>query len=175
MAEKHQTAQIAIVVVLGIVLTAVLLIRFDVLPIGSGKTAGPGASAKDKAPGTSPAKTPAAAETASAGTQAHWERPGSVRVGIRDPMQLDTAKLPAEQTSGTQDPAQAPIKPAFRVTGIIFNVEQSSSVIIDGQILYEGSTIHGATVAKISEKYAELSRGDKKWLVRPGQSNPEPE
>jgi hypothetical protein len=73
--------------------------------------------------------------------------------------------------------AAAPVEeePEFRVSGIVFSTERPSSVIIDGHVLHEGDTIYGATVTKITEGYAELRRGDKKWQIRAGQSNKEPE
>ncbi|HBO45425.1 MAG TPA: hypothetical protein DD670_16130 [Planctomycetaceae bacterium] len=170
MAEKKQTTTIALVVFLGIALAGILLVQFDVLSFSPAKATAPGASAA----GASNANPPATTAAQTLGPA--WERPGPVRLGLRDPMQLDAAKLPPAPASATSSsPETAVPKPVFLVTGIVFNKEQSSSIIIDGQILYEGSAIHGATVVKITEQYAEMSRGDKTWQVWPGQSNPEPE
>lgn len=92
----------------------------------------------------------------------------------RDPMLVE---LPKEDKRPEKEPglAQTAVAPEFRVAGIVFNADQTSSIIIDGQILHEGKLIHGATVAKITREYGVLTRGDKSWIVKPGQSNREPE
>jgi len=47
-----------------------------------------------------------------------------------------------------------------------------SSVVIDGQILHEGETIHGVKVVRIHEDTVELAKNDEKWQQRVGMTFP---
>jgi hypothetical protein len=89
-------------------------------------------------------------------------------------MDLQKTLLSAGAEGEPNNLPRLPDQPRFVVTGIIFSAEQPSAVIVDGRILHEGDTIHGATVVKITEEHAELSRGDKRWTIKPGQVNQEP-
>ncbi len=84
-------------------------------------------------------------------------------------------ELPPEPTQKTEASQKPPEEPQFRVAGIVYSTEQPSSVIIDGRILHEGDTIHGAIVVKIAENFVILRRGDKTWTIKAGQTNREPE
>ena len=55
------------------------------------------------------------------------------------------------------------------MAGITYSTEQPSSVIINGRVLHEGDTIYNAVIVKIAEGRAELRRGDKSWVVQPGE------
>jgi hypothetical protein len=90
-------------------------------------------------------------------------------------MRIETPK-DITRPEGEQEIPQTPTAaPEFRVAGIVFNADQPSSIIIDGQILHEGESIHGATVTRITKEYGVLRRGEKNWTVKPGQVNKEPE
>jgi hypothetical protein len=156
-----------VIVILALALAVLLVVQTGLLPIGS----------RPGKPGTTPeagkAGQPAAndvPESASVGTQVQWKRPEPIGPVVSDPMRMT---LPAAK-SGTGNTAVPEVEPEFRVAGIVYSTEQPSSIIIDGQILHEGDSIHGATVVKITETYAELHRGDRVWQIRAGQTNREP-
>jgi len=177
MAERSQTTKIVLIIILAIALAVVLFFQSGRLPGGSGKGAALGTSA----PGDPLDET---SVEPSAGTPAvpikvdiSWKRPDAVGPIARDPMRMDVQKTLLAAGGANGEPnnvPRLPDQPRFIVTGIIFSTEQPSTVIVDGRILHEGDTIYGATVARITEEYAELSRGDKKWTIKPGQANQEP-
>ena len=171
MAERPQTTKVVLIVMLGIILVVVLLIQFGGLPGGSKKD-GRGAAAGQggQTDGSAAPNAPAPAATIAM----QWKRPDPVGPILRDPTQMDLSRAPSpEPDEGPDTPP--PAKPEYAVRGIIYSTEQPSSIIIDGRILHEGDTIHDATVVRITKEYAELSRGDKKWTIRPGESNSEPD
>lgn len=47
-----------------------------------------------------------------------------------------------------------------------------SSVVIDGQILHEGETIHGVKVVRIHEDTVELAKDDERWQQKVGMTFP---
>ena len=47
-----------------------------------------------------------------------------------------------------------------------------SSVVIDGQILHEGDTIHGVKVVRIHEDTVELAKDDESWRQKVGMTFP---
>jgi hypothetical protein len=171
MAERPQTTKVVLIATLGIILAVVLLIQFGGLPGGSKKDGGAAAvgqggqtdgSAAPNAPSTGPA------------VEMQWKRPDPIGPILRDPTQIDLSQATRpEPNEGPETPA--PTQFEYAVRGIIYSTEQPSSIIIDGRILHEGDTIHGATVVKITKGHAELSRGDKTWTIKPGASNKEPE
>lgn len=174
MAERPQTAKIMLVLMLVAVLAFVLLRQFDILSFGSdnanaaksqdGQTGDQSVSDQGKNGQTSPPTF-----------RPQWARPAPAGPVINDPMYIE----PREEIQPEQ--ADAPLEeaaePEFRVGGIVHDVENpsASSVIVDGQILHIGDTIHGAEVIEISDKHCELRRGDKTWTIRPGQNNKEPQ
>ena len=167
MAEQRQTTKIVVIVILALVLGVVLVVQTGVLPIGSNHEKS-GTTPENGKTGQAAGKDVPA--SASNGTQVQWKRPEPIGPVVSDPMRMTipTAK------PGTGNTAVPEVEPEFRVAGIVYSTEQPSSVIIDGQILHEGDSIHGATVVKITETYAELHRGDKVWQIRAGQTNREP-
>ena len=54
------------------------------------------------------------------------------------------------------------------ITGIMCTQEQPSAVI-DGEIVYEGDTIHGVKVAKIHQDSIEFEEGRSRWVQHPQQ------
>jgi len=48
------------------------------------------------------------------------------------------------------------------ITGIIYT-EEKPSVLIDGEIVYEGDTIHGVKVIKIHRDKAQFAKKNKRW------------
>jgi len=48
------------------------------------------------------------------------------------------------------------------ITGIIYT-EEKPSVVIDGEIVYEGDTIHGVKVIKIDRDRVEFKKKRKRW------------
>ncbi len=170
MTERPPITKIILIVVLGIILVAVLVIQFCRLTGKAGKEGAAAAGQGGKTNGSATQSTQATSPAANV----QWKRPDPVGPIVRDPTQMDlsrTATPGLEEGPGTP----LPTKPQYAVRGIIYSTEQPSSIIIDGRILHEGDTIHGATVVRITKEYAELSRGDKKWTIRPGESNTEPE
>jgi hypothetical protein len=169
MTEQRQTTKIVLVAVLAIALVSVLIVRTGVLPFGSGK-GGSGAGSRGKAASSATGDAKSGAPSGSIAVK--WKRPDAIGPVVSDPMRMDlSAKKPGNATT----PAPVvEVEPEFRVAGIIYSTQQPSSIIIDGRILHEGDTIHGATVVKITENYAELWRGDKKWQIKAGQTNKEP-
>lgn len=107
-----------------------------------------------------------------------WKRPDLVGPITNDPMFFESP-IKVDETASEEINELPPGSPRpvdeFRVAGIVFNTEQPSSIIVDGFILHEGDQVHGATVTSIHEGYGILTRGEKTWTVRPGQSNREPE
>jgi len=164
MAGWPQMARIALVVVLGIVLVVVLLIRFGILPIGSGK----GGSPAVPAPTGKIEEAPTPVHETSLRTGTKWKRPDPVGPLPRDPTLMDTPRAAVRPGEGS-NATLLPSDPEYVVTGIFFNAEQRSSVMIDGDIFHEGDTIHGAAITKITEGYAELRREGKEWLIKPGE------
>lgn len=55
------------------------------------------------------------------------------------------------------------------VTGILYTTIESSSAVIDGQIVKEGDTIHNVTVTKIHKSEVEFEKNGKRWKQRVGQ------
>lgn len=51
------------------------------------------------------------------------------------------------------------------ITGIVY-AEEKPSAIIDGQIVHEGDTIHGAEVVKIHRDKIEFEKSRKKWMQK---------
>jgi len=45
-------------------------------------------------------------------------------------------------------------------------------VVIDGQILHEGETIHGVKVVRIHEDKVELAKDDERWRQKVGMTFP---
>lgn len=178
MAERSQTKKIVVIVVLAITLATVLLVQFGGLSTGSGaKDTSSVPSPNDPAGGSSSA-TVESTPAPPAKVQIAWKRPDPIGPVVRDPTRMDLQGALRAEGGAKGEPNDLPHpaeQPQFRVTGIVFSTEQPSSVIIDGHIFHEGDTVDGATVAKISENYAELRRGDKSWTIKAGQSNPEPE
>jgi hypothetical protein len=167
MAERPQMTKIVLIFVLATVLAVVLLRQFGLLPFGSGQR---GASTKGADTGKSPAPG-AVVQTTPPAVQVPWQRPDPIGPLARDPTQLDVSKAAPPDTQGPVEPAE----PEFRVAGIIYSTEQPSSIIVDGQILHEGETIHGAIVLKITAESATLQKGTKLWTIRAGRTNKEPE
>ncbi len=168
MAEQRQTKKVVLVVVLAVALASVLIARTGILPLGSRK-GGVGAESQDKAGQAVAGHMKNGAPAASVEVQ--WKRPDPIGPVVSDPMRMNLFQKKPEQAQTT---AAAQVEPEFRVAGIIYSTQQPSSVIIDGRILHEGNSIHGATIVKINESYAVLKRGDKIWQARPGQTNKEP-
>jgi hypothetical protein len=158
--------KVVLVVVLAVALASVLVVRAGLVRFGSHKgDATTGSQGKAAQAGAGDTKKDAAS-----GAEVQWKRPDAVGPVVSDPMRMDLSKKKA-----TTGPAAAPpAEPEFLVAGIVYSTQQPSSVIIDGRILHEGDTIHGATVTKITETYAELKRGDKTWQIKAGQTNKEP-
>lgn len=155
-------------VVLAIALASVLIVRTGILPIGSQKS-GTAAGPKSKAGQTAAGTTKTGAPSGSGEVQ--WKRPDAVGPVVSDPMRMDLSKKKSGKAETT---APATEEPEWRVAGIIYSTQQPSSIIIDGRILHEGDSIHGAKVLKIAESYAVLQQGDKIWQIRAGQTNKEP-
>ncbi len=170
MTERPQTTKIVLIVVLGIILVVVLVIQFGGLTGKAGKNGAAPAGQGGKTDGSATQST----QDASPAIKLEWKRPDPVGPIVRDPTQINLsgATIPGLEEGPDSLP---PAKPQYGVRGIIYSTEQPSSIIIDGRILHEGDTIYGATVVRIMKEYAELSRGDKKWTIRPGESNTEPE
>ncbi len=57
------------------------------------------------------------------------------------------------------------------ITAILYTL-QSSSVVIDNEILYEGGMIHGVKVVKIHEDSVEFAKNTKRWTQRIDQKPP---
>jgi hypothetical protein len=177
MAERSQVKKIVLIGILAIALAAVLLVEFGGLPIGSGKSVVSGAPSPNAPADGSSIKPAQSTPATPVKVQIAWKRPDPIGPLAGDPMRMDIQEAARTEGPANREPndlQHLPEQPKFLVTGIIFSTEQPSSVIIDGHILHEGDTIYGATVAKITEQYAELSRADKKWSIKPGQANPEP-
>jgi len=166
MAEQRQTTKVVLVVVLAIALASVLIARTGILPFGSGKS-GAGSQGKASQAATGDAKNGAPAGS----VEVQWKRPDPIGPVVSDPMRMNLAQKKAEKIDTA---SVAKVEPEFRVAGIIYSTQQPSSIIIDGRILHEGNTIHGATIVKINESYAVLQRGDKTWQISAGQTNKEP-
>jgi hypothetical protein len=166
MAEQPQTTKIALVVVLAVTLAVVLLVRSGIVPTGSGKP-GP------KAP---PSKTTAATNSTPRSGEGKpksptgWSRPDPVGPISRDPTRIDMSRVVVSPnvTSGAAPVAMSG-DPEYTVAGITYSTDLPSSVIINGHVLHEGDTIYDTRVVKIGEGSAELSRGGKSWVVRPGE------
>lgn len=173
MAERAKTGKIALIGVLGIALAAILIRQSRGTSSTSVKTPGATSAQQNSGAGESPTAEDAVSSGGSPPTRT-WERPSPVGPVARDPMHIEMPKASAlqEKPEIVHAPAEAP---EFRVAGIVFNTDQPSSIIIDGEILHEGETIHGATVSKITKEYGLVTRGEKNWIVRPGQPNREPE
>ncbi len=171
MAEQPLATKVGVIAVLAIVLVLVLLRQFGALSLGtpkSGHSTAPAPSGK-----TGASNTPNAPSAPPASPTDQWKRPEPVGPIARNPMHLDLSKqvLPEAKADATVRPAGT----QYMVTGIVYSTEQPSSVIIEGRILHEGDTIHGATVARITENAVEFSLGDKKWTVRAGEQTTNPE
>jgi len=164
MAQQSQTGKMIMVVVLAAVLGVVLLVRSGILPTGSDSKDGSTTPAPAGKTGQTPAVAPAAQGTTGK-IATRWKRPDPVGPIARDPTRMDVSRAAVR----SKETATTSTEPEYTVVGIVFNAEQPSAVIIDGQVLHEGDTIHDAIVTKIAEGYAELSRGDQKWTVRPGE------
>jgi hypothetical protein len=171
-AEQRQTTKIALIIVLGVVLGSVLLVRSGLLPFGSRKGAGSATATQDGKGDKSSTPGTKGTQATPPSAQVKWKKPEPVGPVVNDPMRME---LPPEPTQKTQTAEKPPEEPEYRLAGIVYSTEQPSSVIIDGHILHEGDTIHGATVVKIAENYVILRRGDKTWTIKAGQTNKEPE
>ncbi len=169
MAEQRQTTKVALVVVLAVSLTFILVARAGVLPFGSHK-GGTAAGSKGKAGKAVAGETK---NLVSAGSvEVKWKRPDAIGPVVSDPMRM---VLPEKKTATEKVGTAAPkVEPEWRVAGIIYSTQQPSSIIVDGRILHEGDTIHGATVVKITESHAEMKQGDKTWEISAGQTNKPP-
>jgi hypothetical protein len=177
MAERSQTKKIVLIIVLAVALAAVLFFQFGGLRGGSGKNVTPGAAPFSNPGGEASMEPNEGTLAVPLKVAISWNRPEAVGPIARDPMRMDVPKALLAAGSGDGEPnnlPRLPDQPRFVVTGIIFSTEQPSCVIVDGHILHEGDTIYGATVGRITEEYAEISRGDKKWTIKPGQTNQEP-
>jgi hypothetical protein len=163
MAEQRPTAKIVLVTVLALVLGFVFIARMGILPTGSGKKSGTTAGSKGKA-----GQTLADAKSVgpSSSTEVRWKRPDAIGPVVSDPMRMAMPRNRPEKAAAPVD-----TEPEWRVAGIIYSTQQPSSIIVDGRILHEGDTIHGATVLKITESYAVIRQGDKTWQIRAGQTN----
>jgi hypothetical protein len=170
MAERPKTSRVVLIFVLATVLAVVLLRQFGLVPFGFGQGGASTPSTKGADAGKS-APANSTVPTAPPVVQVPWQRPDPIGPLTRDPTQLDVSKVAPPDTQGPVEPAE----PEFRVAGIIYSTEQPSSIIVDGHILHEGETIHGATVLKITAEWAMLRRGDKIWTIRAGRTNKEPE
>jgi len=171
MAERPWAAKVGVIAVLAIVLAVVLLRQFGALSLRSnkgGNSAVPAPSGKTGEP-----TTPNAQSAQPASPTAQWKRPEPVGPIARNPMYLDLSKQAPPESKA--DAAARPAGSQFTVTGIVYSTEQPSSVIVEGRILHEGDTIHGAAVARITENAVEFSLGDKKWTVRAGEQTTNPE
>ena len=60
-------------------------------------------------------------------------------------------------------------KPTHGVVGGILYDKDNPSAIIDGKILKEGDTIHGAKVIKIYEDKVEFEKNTRKWMQKAGE------
>ena len=165
MAERPQTAKIALVVVLAVVLGIVLLLRSGLLPTGSKSGERDASTGKAVEPVTSASGT---AET-SAPRPTVWSRPDPVGPIGRDPTRTDKSLVIVSPNVTSAAAAPGSVEAEYTVAGIMYSTAQPSSIIINGHVLHEGDTIYGAVITKISEGSAELRRGDKSWVVRPGE------
>ncbi len=165
MAEQPQTAKIALVVILAVALALVLLAQSGVLPLGFGK-------GSPAAPGPKPGTAAAPADAdASAAVKAPvlWTRPDPVGVVSRDPTRIEVSRSVVSPNAASIAAVGA-AEPEYTVAGVMYSTEQPSSVIINGHVLHEGETVYGATIVKITEGSAELSRAGKSWIVKPGET-----
>jgi hypothetical protein len=171
MAEQRQTKMFIVIIVLAVVLASILVLRSGLLPFGSRKGGG-SATARQNHKAAKSTGAPVAAQALPLGMKTQWKKPDLIGPIANDPMRIDLPAPPAQKVETSEKP---PEEPEYRVTGIVYSTEQPSSVIIDGRILHEADTIHGATVVKIAQNDVVLHRGDKTWTIKAGQSNKEPE
>ncbi len=172
MAEQRQTKMFVLIIVLAVVLACILVIRSGLLPFGSRKGSGSATARQNSKTGKSSTIAPVGAQTLPVGMKTQWKKPDLIGPIANDPMHID---LPAQPVRKVETSEKPPEEPEYRVAGIVYSTEQPSSVIIDGRILHEGDTIHGATVIKIAQNDVNLRRGDKTWTIKAGQTNKEPE
>jgi hypothetical protein len=173
MAERPVVAKLGVIAVLALVLAVILLRQVGVLAFGAGTGGDSVAAPPDgqMSPSTPPGTS--AIVPASPAARMQWKRPEPVGPLGRDPMRLDLSKQPAPAPK--VDTSTRPAGYEFTVTGIVFSTEQPSSVIIEGRILHEGDSLHGVTVARITQDSVEFSMGDKKWTVKAGEQTTSPQ
>jgi hypothetical protein len=165
MVERPQITKIALVVVLAGVLGIVLLLQSGLLPTGSksGKhDASAGKAVKSVTSASDTAETSAQRSTV-------WSRPDPVGPIGRDPTQTDKSLAIVSPNVTSAAAAPGSVEAEYTIAGIMYSTAQPSSILIDGHVLHEGDTIYNAVIVKIAEDSAELRRGDKSWVVKPGE------
>ena len=150
--QQRQTAKIALVLGLAAVLAVVLLWRFHVLPVGSGRGGKVAAAA-----GPNPAGSAAGAPETPAQVRLAWQRPEPIGPIHRDPTRTDVAQDSSAASKCSETPAPPQVQ--LPVEGIIFNTTRPSALIVDGVILHEGDALGDATVLRIAGSRRAAVRG----------------
>lgn len=86
-----------------------------------------------------------------------WKTPDAYPLNMFDPMALSSSA----ETVIIPD-SNIPVAISLAVKGIVFS-EDKPSAIINGEVVYEGQTIDGATVTKINRKNVQFLADSKTW------------
>ena len=95
-------------------------------------------------------------QTASVSVQEIWQVPQVYPADLRDPMNAASVKATVNGT---------PHAALLTVSGILYS-EDKASAVIQGQIVYEGDTMLGATLVKINKKSVEFEKDGKTWTQK---------
>jgi hypothetical protein len=176
MEKGTNKSRILLVFILAIVLTVVLYVQFQGNPFASRRVASAG-KLPEKVVSTS--SLPDATEKIVSDVGAKWKPPAPVTLLARDPMSLDInetkifVEAPTKEVN-TVEGAVVKVEesgPTFVVSGIVYNKDAPSSVVVDGRLLHEADTVLGLTIERIGEDEVIFVKDGKRWILKVGQKS----
>jgi hypothetical protein len=101
-----------------------------------------------------------------------WAFPNPLPAQMRNPMVIPKAPEPpvvvVEPVPEVQEPVEAeaaaevPVEETIEISGIVYS-EKKPTVLINGQVVFEGQAVNGATILKISRNAVEFEKDGRQW------------